>query len=78
LTQDIRRRRDGSIDYDFYRARATAMRRFAMGDDGVWRLFAIAPVTVAVLSLGVVVAATPLRIAGEQVRTALSYVLPMQ
>lgn len=31
-TQDIRRHRDGSIDFDFYRARATALRAQAMRD----------------------------------------------
>lgn len=30
--QDIRRRRDGSIDIDFYRADATALRRRAIRD----------------------------------------------
>jgi hypothetical protein len=31
-SQDVRRRADGSIDFDFYRVRATALRRQAMRD----------------------------------------------
>jgi hypothetical protein len=61
-TQSIRRCRDGSIDFDFYRTRATALRGQAIRDSVVLRSACIGlSVIVVVFPLILAVAAASIR-----------------
>jgi hypothetical protein len=62
ISQDIRRHPDSSIDFDFYRTRATALRRQALRDATTLRSACAGVLTiVGALAVVFLVAAAPMR-----------------
>jgi Asp-tRNA(Asn)/Glu-tRNA(Gln) amidotransferase A subunit family amidase len=59
-THDVRRHRDCSIDFDFYRTRAVALRSQAMRDASKRKVFVrFTLITTAVLAVTVITASAP-------------------
>jgi hypothetical protein len=61
----ILRRADGSIDFDFYRRRATAPRARAPGDAAVWLSAGAGVLTIAAIYLALFLAAAHMRAAND-------------
>ena len=60
MTRDVHRRSDGSIDIDFYRARATTLRRQALRDMATPRLAPLgARVMAGALGFAIVIPSAP-------------------
>jgi hypothetical protein len=77
MSHDIRRHPDGSIDFDFYRVRATALRRQAMQG-----AFAVRPTCAGVLTIVgalfvvFLVVGAPIRAPNSHAAMALTNVAP--
>jgi hypothetical protein len=60
MTPDVRRRSDGSIDFDFYRTRAATLRRQALRDMATQRLAPLgARVMAGALGFAIVIPSAP-------------------